>query len=985
MRVKKILCLLLTVIMLSACFVGCNGQTNNENKEFVAFEDFENAKLGVLTGSEFDRQTQELFPNAEKLQFANVADLILSLETDKTDGFLLDSTYYSAIAWERQGYKAISSDKTSPVNFAVMLSESTMAKKIKGELDDFITEMKSNGSIDALAEKWFSGIRPTEVEDAGTLSGENGTITVAISNSDVPLSYVSENTAKGFDVELMIAFAREYGYKIDFVAVDFDAKLGGIASNKYDAAIGGITVTEERKEEMNFTVSYYESPVVMVTKGVGDTKTRLSDLSGKRVGVMTGSIQAVMMPELIPDATYIEFNSVSDLIVALNSKKIDAFGCDESLYTSMLWKGQAVDRIDEPLGESNYGIIFPKDKKLDLQQQMNEYIATVKADGRLVALEEKWFGVKEPTEFASYDDLGGANGTITVAIDSSAMPFVYLKNNQFVGFDVEFITGFAKEYGYSIKFENVAFAAILGGVQSEKYDLGISGITITDERKESMDFSDVYHVEDLAVIIRSEAGANDLSQFNTATLGVVTGSLYGGYSREQFPNAKIKEFNTFSDVLVALKQGKVDGIMLDKPNFNSVARTDDKLSCITVPKYSVEIGFGFQKNDAGNALQTQMNDFLKELKEAGTIEELIDKWYGESEPSVTIPLEELSSNSKTLNVAIDTTRKPFVYMYEGKPVGFEIEVLYMFCKEYGYNVNISDLSFASGLAGLASERYDMVCGGLYMTDERKESVNFSDPYMHADVVMAKYERSEFENFLLSLKESFEKTFVREQRWKLILEGIDTTLLISVCSVLGGTLLGFAIYMLVRSKNKIVSKASKIIAKIYTTIIAGTPTLVVLMILFYIVFTSPDMSGIVVAIVGFILTFGAYVYENLALTVSGVDNGQIEAAYALGYSRNKTFFRIVLPQAMKMFLPGYSGEIVSLIKATSVVGYIAVNDLTKMGDIIRGNTYEAFFPLIAVAIIYFAITWIIAVLLGIVRKKIDPKKRKNKNILKGVVR
>ena len=718
-----------------------------------------------------------------------------------------------------------------------------------------------------------------------------------------------------------------------------------------------------------------------------DGETKLSDLSGKKVGVMTGSIQAVMMPELVPDATYMEFNSVSDLIVALNSKKIDAFGCDESLYTSMLWEGQAVDRIDEPLDESNYGIIFPKGQKLSLQAEMNEYIENSKADGSLEKLEEKWFGAKEPTEFVSYDNLNGTNGTITVAINSASMPFVYLKNNKFVGFDIEFIVGFAKEYGYAVQFEDVAFASILGGVQSAKYDMGMSGITITEERRESMDFSEVYHIEDLAVIIRSQAGENDIAQFNSANLGVVTGSLYGGYSREQFPNATIKEFNTFADVLVALKQGKVDGIMLDKPNFNSVARTDKSLSCITVPAYSVDIGFGFQKNSAGNALQAEMNAFLAKLSAEGKIEELIDKWYGESEPQEKIPLEDLSSNTKTLNVAIDTTRKPFVYMYEGKPVGFEIEVLYMFCKEYGYNVKIDDLSFASGLAGLAGEnpKFDLVCGGLYMTDERKESVNFSDPYMHAEVVMAKCKRSGFENLMTSLEESFEKTFVREQRWKLIVEGVLNTLIISVFSVLGGTLLGFALYMLARSKTEWLARIAKGVAKVYSTLIAGTPTLVILMILFYIVFTSPDISGVMVAVIGFMLIFGSFVYEQLTLTVSGVDNGQIEAAYALGYSRNQTFFRIVLPQAMKMFLPSYAGEIVSLIKATSVVGYIAVKDLTKMGDIIRGNTYEAFFPLISVAVIYFAITWGIAGLMSILKKKAEPKRRKNENILKGVVR
>ena len=162
-------------------------------------------------------------------------------------------------------------------------------------------------------------------------------------------------------------------------------------------------------------------------------------------------------------------------------------------------------------------------------------------------------------------------------------------------------------------------------------------------------------------------------------------------------------------------------------------------------------------NEARLAVWNRYYEGLKELKENGKIDELIDKWYGETEPEENIPLEELKANEKTLNVSIDTTRKPFVYMYEGKPVGFEIEVLYMFCKEYGYNVNISDVSFASGLAGLASEKYDLVCGGLYMTPERKESVNFSNPYMNAEVVMAKCERSGFDNSMFCLSSRYQES------------------------------------------------------------------------------------------------------------------------------------------------------------------------------------------------------------------------------------
>ena len=144
-----------------------------------------------------------------------------------------------------------------------------------------------------------------------------------------------------------------------------------------------------------------------------------------------------------------------------------------------------------------------------------------------------------------------------------------------------------------------------------------------------------------------------------------------------------------------------------------------------------------------------------------------------------------------------------------------------------------------------------------------------------------------------------------------------------------------------------------------------------------------LSGIVVAIIGFTLTFGAFVYDHMAVSVSRVDRGQIEAAYALGYTKNKTFFRIVFPQAMSIFLPSYCGQAVELIKATAVVGYVAVNDLTKMGDIIRSNTYEAFFPLIATAVIYFLLTWTLAALLKLVKRRFEPKRRSQEDILNGV--
>ena len=338
-------------------------------------------------------------------------------------------------------------------------------------------------------------------------------------------------------------------------------------------------------------------------------------------------------------------------------------------------------------------------------------------------------------------------------------------------------------------------------------------------------------------------------------------------------------------------------------------------------------------------------------------------------------------------MAVSPDLKPLCYMRNGDVTGYEVEVLQHFAMEYGYNLEFHTMAFDAILPGVVSGRYDIGCGGMTITEERAESVDFSESYLTVDVVMVISDvavaQSE-SSFWDDVKQSFEKTFIREERWKLIVEGIGVTMLISLCSVVAGSLLGFGLYMLSRSDVKILQKLTKGLTKVYSRIIAGTPVVVILMILFYVIFGSVrDMSGILVAILGFTLTFGAFVYDHMTVSVNSVDRGQTEAAYALGYTKNKTFFRIIFPQAMRIFMPSYCGQAVELVKATAVVGYIAVNDLTKMGDIIRSNTYEAFFPLIATAVIYFLLTWGVSLLLRLVRLRFEPKRRSKESVLKGV--
>ena len=226
-------------------------------------------------------------------------------------------------------------------------------------------------------------------------------------------------------------------------------------------------------------------------------------------------------------------------------------------------------------------------------------------------------------------------------------------------------------------------------------------------------------------------------------------------------------------------------------------------------------------------------------------------------------------------------------------------------------------------------------------------------------------------FFQNLARSFERNFIRENRWRLILSGIGVTCLITALATLFGTILAFAVCMFRRTGSALANA----ICNIYVKLLQGTPMVVLLMILYYIVFSNSGLEAVWVAIIGFSLNFGAYASEIMRSGIESIDNGQREAALALGYSENQAFFRFIFPQAAVRFLPVFSQETVSLLKSTAIVGYIAIQDLTKMSDIIRSRTYEAFFPLIVTAVIYFLIAWIISVILRQILKAIDPNKRK----------
>lgn len=224
--------------------------------------------------------------------------------------------------------------------------------------------------------------------------------------------------------------------------------------------------------------------------------------------------------------------------------------------------------------------------------------------------------------------------------------------------------------------------------------------------------------------------------------------------------------------------------------------------------------------------------------------------------------------------------------------------------------------------------------------------------------------------LQGLQDRFILNFIKDDRWKYIWEGLGVTLQVTFFAVVIGIVIGFLV-AIVRSTYDRTGKLKilNVICKIYLTVIRGTPVVVQLLIIYFVIFGSSDINKVVVAVMAFGLNSGAYVAEIFRSGIMSIDNGQFEAGRSLGFNYVQTMIYIVMPQAFKNVLPALGNEFIVLLKETSVSGYIALQDLTKGGDIIRSRTYDAFMPLIAVALIYLVMVMIFTKLVNILERRL----------------
>ena len=219
-----------------------------------------------------------------------------------------------------------------------------------------------------------------------------------------------------------------------------------------------------------------------------------------------------------------------------------------------------------------------------------------------------------------------------------------------------------------------------------------------------------------------------------------------------------------------------------------------------------------------------------------------------------------------------------------------------------------------------------------------------------------------------------ETFITDDRYQYFLKGLGNTLVITFFAALIGIVIGF-IVAIVRTTYERTGKLKILdaIFRLYLTVIRGTPAMVQLLIMYYVILSGSN-NKIFIAILTFGINSGAYVAEIVRSGIMSIDKGQLEAGRSLGFTYVQTMWYVIIPQAFKNVLPALANEFITLLKETSISGYIALNDLTKAGDIVRSRTYEAFFPLITVAIIYLVMVVVLTALVGKLERRLRASDR-----------
>ena len=457
-----------------------------------------------------------------------------------------------------------------------------------------------------------------------------------------------------------------------------------------------------------------------------------------------------------------------------------------------------------------------------------------------------------------------------------------------------------------------------------------------------------------------------------------TGDIYASDYEGDKAGTTISRYNKGADAVQALKQNKIDAVIIDEQPAIKFVEKNPELSILdeefTVEDYAICV------SKDNPELTKSINKTLEELRADGTIDEIISYYIGDGSEGKRYESPQDIVKNGTINMATNAEFPPYEYYADAddsKVIGIDVDIMTAIADKLGKELKVVDMQFDSIILSVQSGKADVGAAGMTVTEDRLKNIDFTDSYTQSkQVIIVKTSEAQSK---LSLKERFKQSFIKENRYKYIVRGLGNTLLITIFAGIFGIMLGFilAIIRVAHDSNDDRGPGISIlnvIARAYITLFRGTPMVVQLLIMYYVIFSGIAVNPLVAAILAFSLNSGAYVAEAVRAGIISIPTGQFEAGRSLGFTYGKTMIYIIMPQAIKNALPAMCNEFIALLKESSIVGYIGLMDVTRAGDIIRSNTYEAMLPLLAVAAIYLVIVMILTYFVGRLERRLKKDAR-----------
>ena len=445
-----------------------------------------------------------------------------------------------------------------------------------------------------------------------------------------------------------------------------------------------------------------------------------------------------------------------------------------------------------------------------------------------------------------------------------------------------------------------------------------------------------------------------VERLNGKKIGVQLGTT-GDMLVSDMKNVTAERYNKTGDALQSLLNGKIDFVIDDEQPAKAFVAKNKALTIL--PEILSDEEYAIAVKKSNRTLKKQIDDALTELKERGVLDEIVKNHIGpESGKHPTRFADAATLTNGVLTAATNATYPPYEYFRDNRIVGIDIDIIRSVAERLGKKLRLVDMEFDAIIPSVQSGKVDVGISAISVTPDRLKNVAFSVPYTHSrQVVVVLNGSDEALKTSFSLKREVKDAFVTDGRWRYLAKGLENTLLMAFFSAI----LGFACGTLMALARVFHDKEGAFpilnaFVRLYLALMRGTPLMIQLLLMYYVVFAAVDINKIVVAVLCFGLNSAAYVAEIVRAGIFAVDNGQFEAARSLGFNSFQAMRFVVFPQALKNVLPALANEFVSLVKETSICGYIGLLDLTRGGDIIRSVTYDAVLPLGAVALIYLVL-------------------------------